>query len=81
MPGDWYAELGGTDVSELNAKAFPTRREAEGAAALAFAKLPSKRRAELLAGTGPEPKAAKRKKKPKTKTNQKKPKPKPKRKK
>jgi uncharacterized protein (TIGR02996 family) len=56
LPSDWFALL---PVGEGNQSFWPlhteeggvmTRRECEGAAALAFAQLPAKRRAELLAG-------------------------------
>lgn len=51
LPDDWYAELprGGQFAVEHD-----TRRQAEDAAAIAFAKLPLERRAELL--TAPETK-------------------------
>jgi uncharacterized protein (TIGR02996 family) len=53
LPMDWFAELPPTfrydDGAGVHSEDFWTRREAEDAAALAFAKLPAARRAELLA--------------------------------
>jgi uncharacterized protein (TIGR02996 family) len=46
LPRDWIDALGG--------HLFMSRRDAEDAAALAFAQLPAERRAELLVGTGTE---------------------------
>lgn len=56
FPPDWWTLVGSGDPwgpgqSTNTWRFFPTRREAEDAAALAFAKLPPERRAELLAGT------------------------------
>jgi uncharacterized protein (TIGR02996 family) len=57
LPEDWFCLLEGYDVrtarcreSAGNWRDFATRRAAEDAAALAFARLPPERRAELLAG-------------------------------
>lgn len=52
-PRDWYALIAGgnplaSPALHRHSKAFATRREAENAAALAFARLPALRRAELL---------------------------------
>jgi uncharacterized protein (TIGR02996 family) len=64
---DWWEELRAFRPVSDNYRNYNTRREAEDAAALAFARLSAARRTELLAGTGTEPKAGKRKKKPKPK--------------
>jgi uncharacterized protein (TIGR02996 family) len=95
LPGDWFLRLKGgkqfsDDGTAVTSKDryilgdwtdYPSRREAEDAAALAFAKLPPEVRAELLAGPAERP-ATRRKKparKPKPKAKLKpKPKPKPK---
>jgi uncharacterized protein (TIGR02996 family) len=70
LPADWCEVIRksdpGSNTWNCTAGWFgyaSTRRRAEDAAALAFAKLPKKRRAELLAGTGTEPRAAERTKK------------------
>jgi uncharacterized protein (TIGR02996 family) len=52
LPDDWLAAVG-TGPSGRFSRKFRNRREAEDAAALAFAKLPAGRRTELLAA-GPE---------------------------
>src|SRR5262249_37786270 len=53
LPADWYDQFpAGKYLSTVNTatrRDFPTRREAEDAAAVAFAQLPAARRAELLA--------------------------------
>jgi hypothetical protein len=64
LPSDWIAAVG-TGPSGRFSRKFRNRREAEDAAALAFAKLPAGRRTALLAGKGAEKLAVKRKKKPK----------------
>jgi uncharacterized protein (TIGR02996 family) len=48
LPTDWFDALGPRRYGKHDSD-YPTRREAEDAAALAFAKLPPERRAELLA--------------------------------
>jgi uncharacterized protein (TIGR02996 family) len=58
LPRDWYQRLTWPGSPDEN---YATRREAEDAAALAFSKLPPKRRAALLAGKVTELKTAKRK--------------------
>ena len=74
LPPDWYKGLKWPGSSD---RKYVTRRHAEDDAALAFARLPRKRRAELLAGMGTEPKAVKSRKKPgRTAGPKKKPKPK-----
>jgi uncharacterized protein (TIGR02996 family) len=51
FPPDWYEKLPGAKADESGGCVlFPNRREAEDAAALAFAALPKARRDELLAG-------------------------------
>lgn len=45
LPKDWFGLVG---AASCNWHPFATRREAEDAAALAFAQLPAARRAELL---------------------------------
>lgn len=63
LPGDWFALISGGECLHESSRTarhrdephlpwldFPSRREAEDAAALAFAKLPAERLAELLAG-------------------------------
>lgn len=53
MPADWYdATVQGRKETGWRWTGWDTRREAEDAAALAFAKLPAERRAELLAEKG-----------------------------
>jgi uncharacterized protein (TIGR02996 family) len=49
LPPDWLALLNRGDAKEVWCRALYSRREAEDAAALAFAGLPAERRAELLA--------------------------------
>jgi uncharacterized protein (TIGR02996 family) len=50
LPADWFEELEDeTDGASDAFRAWSTRREAEDAAAWAFAELPPERRAELLA--------------------------------
>lgn len=49
LPTDWFDALGPRDYGK-NDWGFESRSEAEDAAALAFAKLPAERRAQLLAG-------------------------------
>jgi uncharacterized protein (TIGR02996 family) len=53
LPPDWFAALGNRERWFFWTKPwtnpYPNRRSAEDAAALAFAKLPAERRAELLA--------------------------------
>ena len=55
LPDDWYAALPRFPNSKRYAEEHKTRRAAEDAAALAFARLPAARRAELLAGEGAVP--------------------------
>jgi uncharacterized protein (TIGR02996 family) len=52
LPVDWFECLPppADDERPSNSIGFATRRKAEDAAALAFAKLPPERRSELLAG-------------------------------
>lgn len=45
LPNDWFTLLA---TASENFKKYRTRREADDSAALAFAKLPAKRRAKLL---------------------------------
>ncbi len=61
LPGDWYAEAVrvwrdrfGADLPGAIAVCFDTRRQAEDAAARAFAQLPHARRMQLLALTAEE---------------------------
>lgn len=50
LPKDWYRLTAGDRMGSHGAHLdFPSRREAEDAAALAFARLPPERQAELLA--------------------------------
>jgi uncharacterized protein (TIGR02996 family) len=53
LPKDWFTRTTPSMDEEGVHCGFDTRREAEDAAALAFQKLPAKRRAELL-GTKPK---------------------------
>jgi hypothetical protein len=67
LPSDWWEQIPATIYPEwVDWRVRDTRREAEDAAALAFAELPAERRTELLAGKGAEERAAKRKNKPRT---------------
>ncbi|MBN9118372.1 MAG: TIGR02996 domain-containing protein [Planctomycetes bacterium] len=50
LPDDWLAAIPREDERDERWRVRETRREIEDAAALAFAKLPAGRRAELLAG-------------------------------
>ena len=49
LPADWFDLLPEEATSGLRSKEFDSRRHADDAAALGFAKLPASRRAELLA--------------------------------
>lgn len=49
LPDDWFEAVAGEKTTSGYWMEFDTRREAEDAAAIGFAKLPAKRRAELLA--------------------------------
>jgi hypothetical protein len=71
LPVEWYRACEKNVISDGFWRRYPSRTEAEDAAARAFAKLPVARRAELLAGRGAKPKAAKRKPKPATRTKSK----------
>jgi uncharacterized protein (TIGR02996 family) len=71
LPNDWYKKMRKlkqyetAKATNLWAGYTLKRRDLEDLVALAFAKLPTKRRAELLAGKGAEELVAKRKKKSK----------------
>jgi uncharacterized protein (TIGR02996 family) len=77
LPGDWFDACEGGKGRNLEKDKpfylwhYQTKCAAEDAAALAFARLPPERRAELLAGKGVEELAAKQKKKPKTEARRK----------
>lgn len=69
LPAAWFENVEKTEGGDQHWRRFLTRRQAEDAAAVAFAKLPPERRAELLSGKRAEPTTAtpKRKAKPKNK--------------
>jgi hypothetical protein len=68
LPRDWFLLADPNTADDQDGPFYlATRRAAEDAAALAFAKLPAECRAELLAGKGAEPTVAAPKRKPKPK--------------
>jgi uncharacterized protein (TIGR02996 family) len=67
LPKDWFTLMDKGEAGDVYWHRSLTRREAEDAAALAFANLSAERRAELLAGKGAEPTDAAPKRKPKPK--------------